>query len=55
MAKARDGISVEEAIERIKSMYNSANVAGMARYGINAKKHIRSFYFYLKKDGERDR
>jgi len=36
MAKIRAGISAEDAIEKIKSMYNPANVAGMARYGINS-------------------
>jgi len=31
MAKIRAGMSVEDAIEKIKSLYNPANVAGMAR------------------------
>jgi len=36
MAKIRAGMSVEDAIEKIKSLYNPSNVAGMARYGINS-------------------
>jgi 3-methyladenine DNA glycosylase AlkD len=36
MAKIRAGMPPEDAIERIKSLHNPANVAGMARYGINS-------------------
>lgn len=37
MGKIKDGMSAEEAIEKIKSMYNPVNVSGMARYGINSR------------------
>lgn len=36
IVKVKTGMPVEEAIDRIKSLYNPANVKGMARYGINS-------------------
>jgi 3-methyladenine DNA glycosylase AlkD len=36
MTKIRACMSAEDAIGKIKSLYNPANVAGMARYGINS-------------------
>jgi 3-methyladenine DNA glycosylase AlkD len=36
MVKERAGMSADAAIEKIKSMYNPANVSGMTRYGINS-------------------
>jgi 3-methyladenine DNA glycosylase AlkD len=37
MVKTKIGMSAKEAIDRIRSWYNPANVAGMARFGISSR------------------